>query len=252
MKLQPYLRISEGLEKGQDPERQAMVIRAWAPRQEDKAQGLAVELLAPVEDVDKSASKTNPFERPQFREAVKRAVSSGAAGIVVSEADRFCRQGWEEEGWAIVELRKRHGLRVFTAEASMESQSQFGGRIHRALKSELNREIMVDHARKVRSGMDLAKVKGTKSGKPAHRPPKVITPEEVLTIKKLAKPPHNQGYGSIAVEINKRRGALELADRADARRRGISPWLVRKVLVEVGLRKAKPVGKAAKAGGLAA
>ena len=156
----PYLRVSTD-DRGQDPERQLEVIRPlWAAREE-------VTLLDAEIDEGASATKTNPFERPRFIAACERAKAGGATAIVVEVADRFCRQGAKEDGWAEIELRRRYGLRLLRADKPLDQHGTLVGDVGDALKAEVAREWVREHSKKVRSGMAKAKMDGGHVGRPA-------------------------------------------------------------------------------------
>lgn len=221
MKLVGYLRVSTD-DKGQRPERQKEKIDRWAGNEQ------GVRVVAWIVDEGMSASKTNPFERPKFMETVEAAVGAGADGLVVEKGDRLTRQGNEEFGWAVVELRRRFALKVVCADLPLDQQDVMGGRVKRALDAEMAHEWSKTHAERVLGGMKLTETEGTKSGKPIGAPRKVLSEDELALVVKL----NAEGLGSrrIAGEISRRRGVEEVYDRKAKRRRSVSEWKIRQVL----------------------
>jgi DNA invertase Pin-like site-specific DNA recombinase len=217
LKAIPYLRVSTD-NKGQDPTRQMEVIGPWAMRE-------AVEVTQAIVDDGTSASKTNPFERPVFLKACKAAKDSGAEGIVVETADRFTRQGSKEDGWAEIELWRRYGLKLFRADKALKEHGTFTGDLMDAMKAEVARTWVQEHAKKVKSGM----AKKMREGLHVGRPRKELTAAELVQ----ARAWQSEGWGSrrIAHELSRARGAfLASLEASERRKRSISDTTVVRAL----------------------
>ena len=211
----PYLRTSTD-DKGQDPLRQMLPIRAWAATK-------GALLTEPIVDEGTSGALTGPFERPRFLEAIERAKSAkGVISCIVLETpDRLTREGSDECSWVKMELRKRHGIELYFAD---EIADRMGDRLLRAVKSEAAANWWEDHRKKIVAGM---KRKGPRPGerKPGWgAPPKPLTPEEVEYAVSAYRPPGPGRFGwrKVAHEINRRRGVLDIMDPAVRRRKGVS------------------------------
>jgi len=139
----PYLRCSTA-DRGQDPERQMMVIGPWAERE-------GVALLEPEIDEGTSATKTDPFERERFIEACDRAKAAGAFAIVVECSDRFSRQGAKLDAWAEVELERRYGLRLFRADKPLDQHDTMAGNVSDSMNAEGARSVAVWRRRRPRA-----------------------------------------------------------------------------------------------------
>jgi DNA invertase Pin-like site-specific DNA recombinase len=212
----PYLRTSTD-DKGQVPGRQLEVIEPWAHRE-------GVGLLDAVVDEGSSASKLNPFERPKFIEACKRAVAGGAVAIVVECTDRFSRQGSKIDGWAEVELDRRFNLKLYRADKTVDEHGSLTGDMADNLRALLGREWVKTHASKVMSGMKKAK----KDGKRVGRPAKPLTVQELAQVKVMRG--EGEGWRSIAHAISTGRGAFKVADPARRRTLTVSHSHVRRVM----------------------
>jgi DNA invertase Pin-like site-specific DNA recombinase len=212
----PYLRVSTD-DKGQDPQRQLIVIEPWAQRE-------GVALLDAEIDEGTSASKTNPFERPRFVVACERAMAAGADAIVVECSDRFSRQGSKLDAWAEIEVERRYRLRVLRADKTLVAHDTMVGNVGDAIHAEGARSWVQEHSKKVRSGMAKAKRDGAHVG----RPPKILTPAEVAMVEKLRS--EGKGWRLCALAVSRGRGAFELADPAARLSRAVSHTHVRRVL----------------------
>lgn len=214
-----YLRVSTD-DKGQNPERQKDLLESWC-----KDQG--VQLLGIFTDVGTSATKTNPFERPVFLEALRVAQLERAA-ILVEKHDRFTRQGSHEYGWAITEL-KRNEVPVdlwIASKGSIEDQSrEMVGALTDAIEAEAGAKWSRDHSSRVASGMKTA----SKAGKHVGRPPKKLSEQEYELARILSA--DGKGVRYIASIINKGRGLYDRSDIQHAiRKHGVSKSLVHEYL----------------------
>jgi DNA invertase Pin-like site-specific DNA recombinase len=213
-----YLRISEDADRrGQDPERQLVVIRPWCARE-------GVELLDIIRDEGTSASKTNPFERDRFIEACQRAVALGATAIVVEVGDRFGRRGSMESAWAEHEMKLRYGgLLLWRADKSIAQHGTMAARVTDTIHDEGARDWVEKHKVKVASGMANAKAKGVHVGRPA----KLSAAERALATKLRAD---GTGWRTVALEVSRRRGAFDVADPKVSKRLRVSHMLIRRVV----------------------
>jgi DNA invertase Pin-like site-specific DNA recombinase len=202
-----YARVSTA-DKGQNPERQMDLIRAWAVKE-------GVELVATVVDEGTSGS-TGPLDREAFSKAVMAAKAHGAEAIVVETVDRFSRQGVKLYGWACVEIERRHGLDLWMADAPLKHQEEMGGAVVASLKAELGRYWLERHRSAVRSGMARARAQGKRVG----RPPKGFTPQEQERILQMRD--EGLGWNRIAARLNEERGVHKLADLKARKRRATS------------------------------
>ena len=189
------------------------LIREWAARED-------VDLVAYRTDEGTSGSKTNPFERPVFREVIDVAEATKAKALVVECVDRFTRQGHKRYGWACTELEDRHGLLLLLADAPLDMQRRMGGSVVAALQAEMGKAWVERHRRAVQSGMARAKANGHRMG----RPPKAFSEAEQRYI--LDAKAGGLGWGRIAARINEIREVHKLADLKARRRRATSATAV--------------------------
>jgi len=221
VKAVPYLRVSTD-DKGQDPERQMLAIRAWAQRE-------GVELLQPVVDSGTSASKTNPLDREAFIEALERARRSGADAIVVETEDRFSRQGTKLAGWAEIEMEQAWGVKLWRADISLRDHDEVSGEIVSAVRSVLARAWARQHSRRVREGL----ARRAERGQPVGRAPKELTDAEVARAAEMRAA--GRGWPSIGVDLSAMRGAHEVADPAARRERMVSGRTVQRFFERRGI-----------------
>lgn len=214
MKAVPYLRVSTD-DKGQDPSRQMLTIEPWA-----KANG--VDLLPEVVDEGTSASKTDPFQRQKFKEAIERAHVLGAKAIIVEQPDRFTRRGSRLYGYYKTKLELEHKLKLWCVDRSMENQDSNIGELMEGVQAFAGREKSETLSRRVREGMAKAKAKGVHLG----QPPKKLTSIE----RDLAAKLHEEGHGwdTIAARINELRGAHLIATPEVRRKKSVSGATVRR------------------------
>ena len=210
-----YLRVSTE-DKNQNPERQRSDLLAWC-------QGEGVEAVGVVVDEGTSATKTNPFERPRFLDAMQIAQEHGAAILVLTH-DRFTRQGSDEAAWARVEMKRQTppvALWVASKGGVEDQDREVVAALIDTVNAETDRKWAKDHGRSVASGMRQAKMEGRHIG----RPRKVLSADEL----RLAMELHaaKKGVRHIASVINGRRGLYRRADVAAAlRKHGVSKSLV--------------------------
>lgn len=216
-----YLRVSTD-DKDQKPERQRDLLVEWCEKNN-------VQIAGETVDEGTSATKTNPFERRAFLDALRGAQGAGAA-ILVEKQDRFTRQGSEEYGWAKVEMRRQEPpVPLWVAlKGSIEDQDrEVVGAIVDTIEAETAKKWAKDHGQRVRSGMATAQKNGVRFG----RKPKELTPEELNLARELYERKPKVGVRKIAARINRERGLLERADVTKAiRSEGVSRTLVWKYL----------------------
>lgn len=213
-----YLRVSTD-DKNQNPERQRSDLTSWCQKHQVQIAGSVVEEI--------SATKTNPFERPAFCQAVELAKQHRAAILVLTH-NRFTRQGSDEAAWARVELKRQNPpVRVWVASKGGPDAQELEvvGAIQDAVEDEFSRKWAKDHGTAVASGMKQAKKEGRHIG----RPGKTITAQELEAAKAKLGP--RAGVRKIRTEINRARGLLDRADpEAAVKKHGVSKSLVHEYL----------------------
>lgn len=214
MKAVPYLRVSTD-DKGQDPSRQMLTITPWAKSN-------SVELLPEIVDEGTSASKTDPFQRAKFKEAIEVAHVLKAQAIIVEQPDRFTRRGTRLYGYYKTKLELEHKLKLWCVDRSMENQDSNIGELMEGVQAFNGREKSETLSRRVKEGMAKAKAKGVHLGQP---PKKLTVPERDLAAK-MHEDGH--GWGSIAARINELRGAHLIATPEVRRKKSVSEATVRR------------------------
>lgn len=226
MRAQPYLRTSTD-DKGQDPERQMERITAWAASER-------VQLLPPVVD-EGTSGDVEPLKRPKMQEAIRLAKLGGAEAIIVEAPDRFTREGMMKLHVSMWKLTEQYGLQLWNADKTKLEQTSFSGQLMSAIKAEQAREWLDEHRKKVKSKLDKIRctVHGhgqlpdeSCNGKHLGRKWKPFTQAEDVLI--LAGRQHGLGWATIALEVNKLRGALEIVTPALRRAKGTSYGAVRR------------------------
>lgn len=221
-----YLRVSTD-DKNQNPERQRSDLETWCEKH-------GVSVVGSVVDEGTSATKTNPFERPAFLEAVESAQKEGAAILVLTH-NRFTRQGSDEAAWARVELKRQNppvAVWVASKGGPLDQDREVVGAIQDAVEDEFSRKWSKDHGSAVASGMRQAR----KEGRAIGRPGKFITAKELEAARLKLGP--KAGVRKVRAEINRARGLYERADVESAiKKHGVSKSLVHEYLA--GLRVAE-------------
>jgi DNA invertase Pin-like site-specific DNA recombinase len=220
----PYLRTSTD-DKGQDPLRQLDVIQPWATRE-------GVRLSTHVTDEGTSAWKVQPFDRPRFVEAVRRAHAEGAGGIVVETLDRFARPNHADDFvYAKEKLRREEGLSLWFADVALRDAGTFSSGIVLYVRAHQAGEFSKLLSAKTLSGLRRAEARGVVMG----RPRKTLTPAELAYIEGARA--KGTGYPSIAHVINRRRGVFNIKTPEVAARKSVSEALVRKAYAALGRTK---------------
>lgn len=217
MKLVGYCRVSTD-DKGQNPERQADVLRAWATRN-------GHDLVAIVRDEGTSGGVA-PMERVWVQQAIREANAKGADAIVVESVDRWTRRGVHDFCQSSADLDLRHGLKLVLADVpqgmdgmALEIYTSIMAIVAKAFRERLREQI--------KSGLARAKREGWKNGQPGRRPKPNLSPEEVAYVREMkAMGRAGPGWGRMALELTRRRGALEVVDpKARERRTVTASWL---------------------------
>lgn len=214
MKAVPYYRVSTD-DKGQDPSRQAALCDPWAQQNQ-------VALTRPVIDEGTSASKTDPYQRPAFLQAIALAKLEKANAILVENIDRFSRKGSKMTGYYKVKLELEHKLKLWCADRSMEAQDSSSGELIESVQAFIGREKSEVLSRRVKEGMAKAKARGVHLGQP---PKKLSQPEKDLASKMQEE---GHGFGAIAAKINEARGVHLIATPEVRRRKSVSEATVRR------------------------
>lgn len=216
MRMVPYIRTSTD-DKGQDPERQMVMIRHWAHRED-------VQLLEAFIDEGTSATKTNPLERPKFQAACEAARAARAAGIVIETDDRFSRQGTKLAGWAETEMELVYGIKLYRADIPLAQHDELAGDLMSSVGALLAREWARKHALRVKGGMERRKAKGL----PIGRKPKALTEAELELAIRLRG--EGVGWPTVALRVTQARGAHDVADIKLQRERRVSGPTVRRAV----------------------
>lgn len=219
MKLVGYCRVSTD-DKGQDPQRQADLIEAWAKRN-------GHEIVAIVRDEGTSGMKVPPMERQKVHEAIKVAKRENAEGIITEAVDRWTREGPEGYFSSRLELRLRHKLVLYHTTSPGGVEGAFAD-LMPALEAVAARIFWDNLRRQITSGIAKAKREGWKNGRPGKKPKPNLSPEEAAYVREqrlLGR--RGAGWGRMAAEITRRRGALEVVDRKAQDKRTVSASFVR-------------------------
>jgi len=219
LKLVAYSRVSTD-DKGQNPERQVDLLRAWAQRG-------GHEIAAQVKDEGTSGG-VPPLERVWVQRAIKEAKDHDADGLLVESVDRWTRRGVHDFCQSSADLELRHGLKLVIADVpqgmdgmALEIYTSIMAIVAKAFRERLREQI--------KSGLARAKKEGWKNGPPGRRAKPNLSPEEIAYVreqKAFRGRQKGHGWGRMAAEITRRRGALEVVDKKARDKRVVSPsWL---------------------------
>lgn len=217
MKLVGYCRVSTD-DKGQNPERQKDLLQAWATRNGHTVAHWIID--------EGTSGGISPLERIQVGLAIKKAKELGAEAILVESVDRWTRKGVHDFFQSSADLKLRHGLELALADVpqgmdgmALEIYQSIMAIVAKAFRERLREQII--------SGIARAKREGWKKGRPGRQPKANLSPEEVAYVREqrlLGR--RGAGWGRMAAEITRRRGALEVVDRKARDKRVVSPsWL---------------------------
>lgn len=220
LRLVAYQRTSTD-DKGQNPERQGDVIAATAARDGHT-------IVATITDEGTSGG-VPVLERVWFREAIKVAKKNDAQGIIVESVDRLTRGGVRDYVTASMALEMRHGLQVVLADipAGMDGMVL---EIYVMLRVIIAKEFRDRLREQITTGLARAKREGWKNGRPGRRPKPNLSPDEIAYVREQkamgtqGRP--GMGWGRMARELTRRRGALEVIDPKAIEKRTVRPsWL---------------------------
>jgi DNA invertase Pin-like site-specific DNA recombinase len=217
MKLVGYCRVSTD-DKGQNPERQADLLRAWAARN-------GHEIAAMVLDEGTSGG-VSPMERVWVQQAIKKAKEHGAEGILVESVDRWTRKGPLDFFQSSADIELRHGLKLHLADVP-QGMEGMALEIYQSIMAIVAKAFRERLREQITSGLARAKREGWKNGRPGQRPKPNLSPEEIAYVREMkALGRRGPGWGRMAMELTRRRGALEVVDVKARVRRTVTPgWL---------------------------
>lgn len=217
MKLVGYSRVSTD-DKGQNPERQNDLLRAWATRH-------GHELVAIVVDEGTSGA-VSPMERVWVHQAIKKAKEHGADGILVESIDRWTRKGPLDFFQSSADIELRHGLKLHLADVP-QGMDGLALEIYQSIMASVAKAFRERLREQITSGLARAKREGWKNGRPGRRPKPNLTPDEVAYVREMkALGKRGPGWGRMAMELTRRRGALEVVDAKARDKRTVTPgWL---------------------------
>jgi DNA invertase Pin-like site-specific DNA recombinase len=161
MDLLSYARVSTD-DKGQLPEVQLAKNRQYADLNNHK-------IFLEIVDDGVSGEKVPFWERPHANEIKEMIQKNKIQGIIVFGLDRFSRENPIRVLQYIQHLKEQGIIFISVTEPVFNMESEFAEPLQYMLAWFAN-YFIVQHKRKVLAGMDRAKDKGTKSGKPIGRP----------------------------------------------------------------------------------
>src|SRR3989338_5268661 len=176
MKIIIYTRVSTD-DKDQNPESQLLKCRHYCSLHEHKI----------VEELTDNgiSGDTYIFSRPSGTK-VKELIEQGKAeGLVVFSVDRYSRENPIQVMQQLNHLKDQGITFISVSEPVFNMESEFAEPMKYML-TWFSNYFLVQHKKKVISGMERAKLKGTKSGKPIGRP-------KIQVNKFKVKQLHNQG-----------------------------------------------------------
>lgn len=217
MKLIGYCRVSTD-DKGQNPERQKDVLAAMAARD-------GHEIAAWVMDEGTSGG-VSPLQRIQVGLAVKKAKECDADGLLVESVDRWTRRGVHDFCQSSADLELRHGLKLVLADVP-QGMDGMALEIYTAIMAIVAKAFRERLIEQIKTGLARAKREGWKNGRPGRQPKANLKPEEIAYVreqKSLGR--RGAGWGKMAAELTRSRGALEVVDRKARDKRVVTPtWL---------------------------
>ena len=160
MKVIIYTRVSTD-DKDQNPESQLLKCRNYCSLHEHKI----------VEELTDNgiSGDTYIFSRPSGTK-VKELIEQGKAeGLVVFSVDRYSRENPIQVMQQLNHLKDQGITFISVSEPVFNMESEFAEPMKYML-TWFSNYFLVQHKKKVISGMERAKLKGTKSGKPIGRP----------------------------------------------------------------------------------
>ena len=214
MKLAAYLRVSTD-DKGQDPERQADIIRAWATKN-------GHEISAFYKDEGTSGG-TGALDRPVVKRILKAHKDDPLDGIVVESVDRWTRQGIKALGVDEFFLNLDHGLVLHFADQN-PGMDEFAREIIGAIMALCAKEMRRRLRSQIKSGLARSREAGWPNGRPGGQPKEPLSGEELAFV--LSQMEAGIGRRKIALALSVKRGAHNLAEPKLRRQREITEgWL---------------------------
>ena len=216
MKLVGYLRVSTD-DKGQDPDRQRDVIEAWCHNNGHTLVGCVK---------DEGTSGAVPImERRKIRDAVRRAKEMDADGLVVESVDRFTRLGNDAEVQGRVWLQLEHGLNLHYADLP-EGMPPFMQEMLRSTYATMGKMFREQLRKRIQQGSKRAAAAGWPNGKPGPKPKKPMSVDEWAIFDQMRA--DGRGFRAIAMAISDYRGAFNVYEPSERKRRTVSEGWVRK------------------------
>jgi len=161
MRVFLYARVSTD-DKEQTPESQLMKCREYAHIHNHK-------ILGEYADIGVSGDSLI-WDRPAGKNAKASFIDSNKVdGIIVFSVDRYSRESPIKVLQQIAHLKERGIKFISITEPPFNMDSEFAEPLQYML-TWFSNWFLVQHKKKVRAGMDRAKTKGTRSGKPIGRP----------------------------------------------------------------------------------
>lgn len=217
MKLIAYCRVSTD-DKGQNPERQVDLLGAQAQR-------AGHELVAVIRDEGTSGA-VPPLERAMVQQAIRKAKELQADGILVESIDRWTRRGVQDFFESSTTLELRHGLKLVVADvpAGMDGMAL---EIYQSIMAIVAKAFRERLREQIKSGLARAKKEGWKKGRPGAPLKANLEPHEIAYVREQrSMGRRGAGWGRMAAELTRRRGAAEVVDAKAKARRTVSPsWL---------------------------
>src|SRR5688572_7287889 len=215
LRLVAYQRVSTD-DKGQDPERQGDVLRAWALRE-------GHEIVAHVNDLGTSGA-VPPLLRPKVKEAIQLAQKQGCDGLLVEAVDRWTREGPDELAVSRFFLRLDHKMSLCIANTPFGLPPAME-KIWDTMMAAMAEAWLERHRQAVKSGYARARKLGFPNGKPGPKEKPFLNRDELDYIAYLQQ--DGQGWRKIALEISRIRGAWDATDVKRQRHLRVGPtWVL--------------------------
>lgn len=217
MKLVLYCRVSTD-DKGQNPERQVDVLKSWVQRGGHEVAGT-------IKDEGTSGG-VPPLDRVWVQQAIREANAGNADGILVESVDRWTRRGVHDFFESSTALELRHGLKLYLADVP-QGMDGMALEIYQSIMAIVAKAFRERLREQIKSGLARAKKEGWKNGRPGRRAKANLSPEEIAYVREMkAMGRKGPGWGRMALELTRRRGALEVVDaKAREKRTVTASWL---------------------------
>ena len=217
LKLVAYCRVSTD-DKGQNPERQADILKAWAERGGHEIVGI-------VKDEGTSGG-VPPMDRRWVQQAIRQANDAKADGILVESVDRWTRRGVHDYCQSCADLELRHGLKLYLADVP-QGMDGMALEIYTSIMAIVSKAFRERLREQIKSGLARAKREGWKNGRPGRRAKANLAPDEIAYVREQrSMGKRGAGWGRMSAELTRRRGALEVVDTKARDKRTVTPsWL---------------------------